>query len=67
MVQDLAGEDMLSAAAYQPRMEVTDVEMMGGLTDKASLIDDPRAKKVSIGGVVCANFHLSYYSPLCCT
>lgn len=34
--QDLAGEDMLSAVAYQPRTEVAEVEMMGGVTDETS-------------------------------
>lgn len=36
LFQDLAGEDMLSAVAYQPRTEVAEVEMMGGVTDETS-------------------------------
>lgn len=47
MFQDLAGEDMLSPAAYQPRTEVAEVEMMGGVTDQAGVRGKRGRKKVS--------------------
>lgn len=44
--QQLQGENMMSAAAYQPKMEVSEVEMIDGRVTggAAGLMDDPTAR-----------------------